>query len=225
MNSKIDLSMRDVAVAAINRSNRMTPAFRAVDTGPPSPGRRWHVVHVAARFERQAADETSFVSKLISDAGFELYSAKQRRMIMPRSNQLTASQRKHRHLLAKEKIEPMFPGYEFVRFDIEADHWHELFKIVGIHGMLCENNLPAPLPAGFVENLKAKEVDGAIPAKMPALDVFGVGEIVRVSKPGSLAGLTGPIEKLDDAGRIRLLLGFFGGSVPAELTVADIEKL
>lgn len=224
MGGKIDLNMRDVALAAIEQSNRIAPPYRG-GVSLSDAGRRWHVVHVASRFERQVTDQNSFVAKLINDAGFEVYSAKQRRMIMPRSNQLPPSQRKHRHLLAKEKIEPMFPGYEFVRFDIENDRWHDIFKIVGIHGMLCENNLPAPLPAGFVENLKAKEVDGAIPAKLPVVEVFNVGEVVRVSKAGPMAGLTGPIEKLDDAGRIRLLLGFFGGAVPAELTVTDIEKL
>jgi len=224
MGGKIDLSMRDVALAAIERSNRNQLPYRG-DVAAAESGRRWHVVHVASRFERQVADQNSFVSRLINDAGFEVYSAKQRRMIMPRSNQLTASQRRNRHLLAKEKIEPMFPGYEFVRFDIENDPWHDLFKIVGIHGMLCENNLPAPLPGGFVENLKAKEVDGAIPAQLAVMEVFNLGDVVRVTRPGPMAGLTGPIERLDDAGRIRLLLGFFGGSVPAELTFADIEKL
>ena len=44
-------------------------------------------------------------------------------------------------------------------------------------------------------------------------------------KDGPFKGLTGPIERLDERGRIRLLLALFGGDTPIELTTADIEKL
>lgn len=225
MNGKIDLALRDAAIGALTQAKAID-ARRVVPAASTAPAaRRWHVVHVAAKFERQAADESSFVAKQIAEAGFEVYSAKLRRLIKPRSNQLPPSQRKNRHLMVREKIEPLFPGYEFVRFDPLRDPWHDIFKIVGIYGMLCENNLPVPMPDAFIAGLKGSEVNGAIPAARPAAEVFTLGETVRVKLDGPLQGLTGPLERFDEAGRIRVLLGFFGGAVPTDMTVADIEKL
>jgi transcription antitermination factor NusG len=229
MSGSIDNDMR-LAVAGIDALERLEAA-KGIDARRIKPaaadahGRLWHVVHVAAKFERQAADETSFVAKLIAEAGFEVYSAKLRRMIMPASKNLSHAQRKMRHLLARERIEPLFPGYEFVRFNPLTDNWHNIFAIVGIYGMLCENNLPVPMPNGFIEGLKRSEVNGAIPAALPIAEVFSLGETVRITKPGPFQGSTGPIERLDDAGRIRLLLDLFGGTVPTDMTFADIEKL
>ena len=224
MGGSIDLNMRGAALQALAASTRADQRRVLPSIAGDGSQRRWHVVRVAAKFERQAADETSFVAKQIAQAGFEVYSVKLRRMIVPRANQLTVSQRKHRHLFARERIEPMFPGYEFVRFDTATDPWHDIFKIVGIYGMVCENNLPVPVPDAFIDKLKGSEVNGAIPAALPAAEVFALGETVRISKDGPLNGLTGPIERLDDAGRIRLLVGLFGGNVPVDLTVGDIEK-
>jgi len=225
MGGSIDLNMRGAALQALAASTRADQRRVLPSISGDGSQRRWHVVRVAAKFERQAADETSFVAKQIAQAGFEIYSVKLRRMIVPRSNHLPPSQRKTRHLFAKEKIEAMFPGYEFVRFDTASDPWHDIFRIVGIYGMLCENNLPVPVPDEFIAKLRAEEVNGAIPAALPAAVVFTAGETVRVSKPGPLQGLTGPIERLDEAGRIRLLLGLFGGSAPSDMTIDDIEKI
>lgn len=186
---------------------------------------RWHIVHVVAKFERGMAAPESFVAKEIVRAGFEVYSVRLRKMVMPRARSLSAGQRKHRHLLAREKIEPMFPGYDFVRFDPCGGAWHDIFRLVGVYGMLCANNLPVPMPDAFIAGLRACEVDGAIPAAMSAEEVFTLGETVRITKDGPFKGLTGPIERLDERGRIRLLLALFGGETPIDLTAADIDKL
>ncbi len=225
MSGSINLNMRNAALNALDLAKQTDQRRIVPSVSGDGSMRPWHVVRVASKFERQPADEGSFGAKQIAQAGFEVYSVKLRRMIVPRSNQLPPSQRKMRHLFAKEKIEAMFPGYEFVRFDTAADPWHDIFKIVGIYGMLCENNLPVPVADTFIAKLRAEEVNGAIPAALPASVVFAAGETVRVSKPGAFQGLTGPIERLDEAGRIRLLLGLFGGSVPVDMTIDDIEKV
>jgi transcriptional antiterminator RfaH len=210
---------RAAAAQASAREVRQFPA-------PARPGAlRWHIVHVVAKFERGIAQPESFVAKEIGRAGFEVYSVRLRKMVMPRSQSLSAGQRKHRHMLAREKIEPMFPGYDFVRFDPCGGAWHDIFRLVGVYGMLCANNLPVPMPDAFIAGLRACEVNGAIPAAMSVDEVFTLGETVRITKDGPFKGLTGPIERLDERGRIRLLLALFGGDTPIDLTTADIDKL
>lgn len=204
---------------------RQVDARRGMRQLAPRPeDRRWHVVNVAAKFERDVEKDGSFVAKQIEAAGFEVYSPKLRRMVVPPSRNLSRAQRRIKHVLGQEKIEPLFPRYEFVLFDPLSDPWHDIFRIVGVYGMLCANNLPVPIPDVFIAGLKAKEVNGAIPEDVPALEAFSIGETVRVSKPGLFKGLTGQMKRLDADGRIRLLLGLFGGS-SADLTIDDIEKI
>ena len=198
-----DTGKRSVEHAQAHELRQMPPPAR-------SNAMRWHIVHVVAKFERGMATPESFVAKEIVRAGFEVYSVRLRKMVMPRSQSLSAGQRKHRHLLAREKIEPMFPGYEFVRFDPCDGAWHDIFRLVGVYGMLCANNLPVPMPDAFIAGLRACEVNGAIPAAIAAHEVFTLGETVRITKDGPFKGLTGPIERLDERGRIRLLLALFG---------------
>ncbi|HEY4775613.1 MAG TPA: transcription termination/antitermination protein NusG [Xanthobacteraceae bacterium] len=221
----LDLKYGGLARAALQRAQeRDDRALVIRPRGDPALA-RWHIVHVAAKFERGIADADSFVARQIKAAGFEVYSARMRKMVTPRSNSLSRAQRATRHAFAREKIEPLFPGYEFVRFDQQASNWHEIFRLVGVYGMLCEHNLPVPVPDRFIAGLRKREINGAIPAETPASELFALGETVRIVKDGLFKLLTGQVGRFDDAGRIRLLLDMFGGQVPVDLTFADVEKL
>jgi transcriptional antiterminator RfaH len=222
MAEAIELKFSSVARAAIAQADERI--VRQLPVKPMSSSPRWHIVHVAAAFERGIADPEHFIAKEIKRVGFEVYSARLRKMVMPMSRNLSHAQRQHRHLLARERIEPLFPGYEFIRFDPVVHNWHSVFGMIGVFGMLCAGNLPVPMPDAFIDGLRAREVNGAIPAEIPVLEVFAIGEQVRISRDCSFKGLMGTIGRLDSGGRIRLLLDFFGGKTLVELTAADVEK-
>lgn len=127
----------------------------------------------------------------------------------------------------------LFPGYVFAEFDYNGDPWRGLFDMSGIVGIACEEGKPLPLRAGFVEGLRALEVDGAVPGDtlLKALPV-DLGEEVRVTF-GPFAGHNGTIEELpdvvladlDESAKVKLLVRAFGGLVRVELPITDIGKL
>jgi transcription antitermination factor NusG len=217
--------MKAATEAALRRAAELDakrPRAGAIDCDarPLQERRRWHVVHVAAKMEGLQ----SLAAEQLLAAGFEIYAPLLRRMVLPKSNALSRAQRSLRHMFVREKIEPMFPRYEFLRFDPLVDPWQGIFRMVGVHGMYCSNNQPVAIPDDWIARLRGREVNGAVPGELTADEVFefSKGDRVRVTL-SRWAGLTGTIERLDANGRIRLLLDFLGGAA-ADLTVDQIEK-
>jgi transcriptional antiterminator RfaH len=70
--------------------------------------------------------------------------------------------------------------------------------------VVCQGETPSLLPAGFVESLKAREVDGAIQKpEMP----FNPGQSVTING-GPFDGLVGQILEIRESDRVLLLLNF-----------------
>ncbi len=180
--------------------------------------RRWHLVQINQQSFRLASEQLEW-------AGYKLYAPALREMLVPAARKLSLAQRKNRHLFGREKLSPYFGSYRFVRFNVEQDPWHDLFKLIGVHGIGCKGNMPVAMPDALIDMLKSKEQNGAIPADTPVKALFyKVGEIVKVNT-GPFVGFTGKIERMDELGRIRLLLDLFAQVTPADLTADDVCKI
>ena len=57
---------------------------------------------------------------------------------------------------------PLFPGYIFVERPVQRHLWRPLLSTFGVRSVVCHGETPSLLPAGFVESLRAREIDGAI---------------------------------------------------------------
>lgn len=177
--------------------------------------RRWHLVQIGQSSFDLAKEQLEW-------AGYGLYAPQLREMVKPKSRSLSHSQRRNRSLFAREKLSPYFGIYRFVKFDATYDPWHDLFKLVGVHGIGCSGNVPVAMPTALIDRLKAKEQNGAIPADTPAKALFyGIGEEVRINN-GPFSGFTGRVEWVDESGRIKLLLDLFAALT---LTADDVDKV
>jgi transcriptional antiterminator RfaH len=112
------------------------------------------------------------------------------RIFCPRTHKTVRHARR-----AARSLAPLFPNYLFVRLDV------------------TQGETPQPVPAGIVEALQARMgADGA----MDWTPAFKVGQPVRMAD-GPFADFVGTLEKLDAAGRVRVLLDLFGRSVSVAL--------
>lgn len=101
-----------------------------------------------------------------------------------------------------DALRPLFPGYIFVERSEPSQQWRPILGTLGIRSILRNGEAPAGLPDGFVESLKAREVDGAI-TKPEA--PFGPGQAVVISG-GAFDGYIGKILHLQDRDRVLILL-------------------
>lgn len=125
-------------------------------------------------------------------------------VFVPRFRKTVRHARQLRDVLA-----PVFPRYVFIKMDPEKCRWRSVNGTFGVAYLLTSNGSPQRLPNAFIHNLKARVGDdGAISFG----DKLQPGSRALINA-GPFADIVGTIERLDDNGRVRLLLDVLNGSV------------
>ncbi|MGO8780309.1 MAG: transcription termination/antitermination protein NusG [Rhodomicrobium sp.] len=116
---------------------------------------------------------------------------------------------------AYDALRPLFPGYIFVE---QPQLWRPLLSTIGVRAVVMSDDRPAKLPAGFVESLRAREVDGCI-CKPEA--PFQIGQQVTI-QGGPFDGLIGQIMEMRPNDRILVLLDLLKRQTPVHI---DAKRL
>ncbi|HET8720545.1 MAG TPA: transcription termination/antitermination NusG family protein [Nitrospira sp.] len=154
---------------------------------------RWYLVHTQPKSERKAQMH-------LGAQGFRTH--------FPTIEKTTRHARQLRTVRA-----PLFPRYLFLILDPARDRWLSVQSTVGVSTLYSCDGRPVPVPQGLVETL----IENTDEANL-TLFAHGLkrGQSVRILK-GPFADLVGTIERLDDAGRVRVLLDMMGTAVPVAL--------
>jgi transcription elongation factor/antiterminator RfaH len=108
---------------------------------------------------------------------------------------------------------PLFARYLFVVFDLERDRWLSIRSTVGVSALFTCNDRPVPVPRGVVEAL----IENMNEASLTLCDAgLREGQRVRI-QTGPFAEFVGTLERLDELGRVRVLLDMMGSTVPIAL--------
>ena len=111
-------------------------------------------------------------------------------------------------------VAPLFPGYLFVDLDLTRDRWRSVNSTYGVTGLVMGWDQPVRVPPGIVEALVALSAEKGVVRLDRGLRL---GQRVKLLA-GPFADLIGTLERLDDQGRVRVLLGMMGTYVPVALT-------
>lgn len=108
---------------------------------------------------------------------------------------------------------PLFPRYLFVILDLGRDRWLSVRSTVGVSSLFSSRDgRPVPVPIGIVESLIERSED-----TLTRLDSHLVkGQQVRILT-GPFADFVGMLDRLNEAGRVRVLLEMMGTAVPVTL--------
>src|ERR1700722_9149306 len=105
-----------------------------------------------------------------------------------------------------------FPGYLFVELDLAKHRWRSVNGTLGVSHLVGTGERPTPVPKGVVEALvEAADARGVLEG--PPLQA---GQKVRIIA-GAFADKLAIIERLDEAGRVRVLLDIVSGRVPVTI--------
>ncbi len=108
---------------------------------------------------------------------------------------------------------PLFPRYLFVILDLKRDRWLSVRSTVGVSSLYgSRDGRPVPVPIGIVESLIERSDD-----TLTRLDNDLVkGQRVRILT-GPFVDFIGTLDRLNAAGRVRVLLQLMGTAVPVGL--------
>jgi transcription elongation factor/antiterminator RfaH len=152
---------------------------------------RWFLAHTLPKSESRAEIH-------LRAQGFRTY--------LPQINKTIRHARQFRNVRA-----PLFARYMFLILDLSRDRWLSVRSTVGISSLFTCQGRPVPVPAGVVEDLIAYYETLASPD--PGLTE---GQSVRILS-GPFANLVGTLDRLDAAGRTRVLLDIMCTSVPVTI--------
>jgi transcriptional antiterminator RfaH len=175
------------------------PVIRPVDENLSlTAGERWYVVH--SQVNREACAQMHLRNQ-------------DYRVFLPRIARTVRHARKTRRILA-----PLFPRYLFLILDIEHEQWRRINGTVGVASIVMSRDRPTAAPTGVVEALIAMSSLDCNHVFCPDIEP---GQKVRVAS-GPFANQLGVLEKLDDNGRVRVLLEMMGAWYPIRLSREDV---
>jgi transcriptional antiterminator RfaH len=108
---------------------------------------------------------------------------------------------------------PLFPRYIFLILDLGRDRWLSVQSTFGVSSLYTCNDRPVPVPEGIVETLIENTDEANLALFSSGLTT---GQSVRILS-GPFANFVGKLERLDAAGRVRVLLEMMGTAVPVAL--------
>ncbi|MBL8807265.1 MAG: hypothetical protein JNN22_10505 [Rhodospirillales bacterium] len=131
--------------------------------------------------------------------------------------------RRRRHARRVENVlVPLFPGYLFVALDPHGDAWRPINSTLGVVRLVCFGEMPAPVPTGIIDGLRALEDAHGI-IRPPSANAQP-GDSVRILE-GALADQVGTLLDAGGAERVRLLVRLLGRDVQVTVGPEQFEKL
>ena len=177
---------------------------------------RWYIVHTYSGHEDRVKRnlDQRVASMDVQDKIFQV--------VVPTEEEIEIRDGRRRSVRRK-----VFPGYILIQMNMDDSSWHVVRDTPGVTGFVSSEDeresRPKPVP------LEQKEVDKILKqmeSEAPRVKVgYTLGQSVRITD-GPFTDFIGIVDQvLDDRGKVRILVSFFGRETPVELDFLQVEKL
>ena len=160
----------------------------------------WFVVYTKAREEQVAVEN-------LERQGFEAYCP-------------TVANTKRRKGQLVVKIEPFFPRYIFLNFDLISDNWAPLRSTRGVSSIVKFGGVPQRVPASLVAALQSNENSDKLQEVKPK--TRKVGDSIEIEQ-GPFAGYKCLFQSERGADRVTVLLNIIGKPTRTTLQKQDLQ--
>jgi transcriptional antiterminator RfaH len=158
-----------------------------------SPDERWYAVHTQPHHELRAKHH-------LQNQNYQVF--------LPQRLKTVRHARKLTNVAA-----PFFPRYLFIRLDLKRHRWRSVNGTFGVTSLVMQGETPQPVPRGVVEAMLDSIDEQGFLCLEPNLQI---GAQVRLVA-GPFAEQLAILDRLDDSGRVRVLLEIMGGPVPVQI--------
>lgn len=122
---------------------------------------------------------------------------------------------------SQDVLRPLFPSYLFVQIDPEVRRWRPILSTIGVRALVRCGERPGTVTDGFVDSLKAREIEGAI---IRPASPYKIGQQVRVAV-GAFDGLVATIIEMDERDRLVVLMDILNQSVKVKLSTRQVAAV
>lgn len=164
------------------------------------PGERWYAIRVKSRFE-------AIIEKCLGQKHI-------------RSLHLTYKELSKRKDRKKILTKAFFPGYMFIKSELNPERHVEILKSLGVIEVLKNKQGPLPIPENQIENvLKLEKYEGQI----MTFAEFAKGMAVRIIQ-GPLLGVEGYVDEIN-RDLVKICVDSIPGSVAIQVAPYQIEAV
>lgn len=115
-------------------------------------------------------------------------------------------------------MQPLFPGYMFVKFESKKTLWHKINNTIGVSKLLTLNNLPCVVPDNLITNIKTRCNKARV---LVPKNQFSKDDNVRIVS-GPFDNFLATIECIEKNQRVWILMDLMGQEIR---TMIDTKKL
>lgn len=173
---------------------------------------KWYVVHTYSGYENRVEQA---LHERIKQFELEEHFSE---ILVPRETPAEGEKKKG----APRKF---FPGYIFVKMDLNTTTWHLINDTPRVSGFVGGGKEPGsvrPVPEREVLQITNQIAEGN--TRPAPKERFEEGETVRVTD-GPFANFNGTVDEVNvDKARLRVLVSIFGRATPVELDFSQVEK-
>ena len=178
-------------------------------------GARWYILHTySGQEDRVQKNLEQRISTMdVKDKIFEV--------IVPTEEEVEIKEGERKIVQKK-----MYAGYLIVHMIMDDESWYVVRNTPGVTGFISAEDerekRPKPVP---LEEAEVERIMRRMKSDAPRVRVgFERGESVRI-KDGPFADFMGTVDEvLEDRGKVRVHVSFFGRETPVELDFLQIEK-
>jgi transcription antitermination factor NusG len=171
-----------------------------LDINEPKPG--WYVLHTRSRFEQVVWEG---LTKKTLDA------------FLPKMS--TLSKRRDRKLVIRV---PVFPGYCFVKSDLNPYERIEIIKTIGVVRIIGNKDGPISVPDNVIESLQIM-ASGDVPVQVGSLRMQKGDRVLVVSGP--FTGVYGTFEYYLGRSSVVVSVDALGQTASVEVAEEDVERV
>lgn len=175
-----------------------------------SQGRQWYVIHAAAGYEENVADNLKqrIASMNMDDMIFNV--------MVPTEKKIKIKNGKR-----KTVIEKVFPGYVLVEMILTDQSWYVVRNTPHVTGFIGIGTTPTAL---MDKELKA--ITDRMKTEEPQYTIDVVSDDPVKIVDGPFKNLEGKVSEVDAVkGKIKVLVSLFGRETPVELDYLQIKKI
>lgn len=199
----------------IEENTEAGPEINAVEEGGSEYDeipKKWYAVHTYSGFE----DNVKLaLEDRIASSGFKKYFGD---IIVPKEDVIEKTAKG-----GKKKVKrKFFPGYIFVKMNVNTDSWHLLKATPKVTGFVGNQLEPMPVDDSEMEKIVEQITEGV---KRPKTKIeFAKGDSVKITE-GPFSGFNGVINEIKpDKSKLEVLVSIFGRATPVELDFTQVER-
>lgn len=170
----------------------------------------WYAIHTLSGHEKKVSELLTSRAKMLGLWDTEIFE-----ILIPTEPELTT--RNGKRVVVQRKL---FPGYIFVRMNMNDDVFKCVKGTSGVTGFLHSGSKPVPLGQAEIQRIQRNiEVSQEVPRV-----AFSKGDIVRVIE-GPFVDYTGKIEEVNsEKETLSVMINIFGRDTPVQLKFTGVEK-